>query len=96
MLSFNQERMREVIQTAFDKAAGNRRWESAIVRAQDIIETNPYLWIQDDGMLLMLSDSNEIYELTDDYCPCKAFEKGQPCKHRAVYRLLVRYSETVH
>lgn len=69
MLSFDQNRMQQVIQAAFDKATGHKRWESAIVRAKQIIKTNPYLHIQDDGTLLILSDSNQLYEVTDEHCP---------------------------
>ena len=96
MLNIDQNKMREVIQAAFNKATGNRRWETAIVKAQQIIESNPYVHMQADGSLLMLSDSNEIYEVKSNHCPCKAFRNGQPCKHRALYRLLTRYSETSH
>ena len=95
MLQINQERMQQVIQSAFDKATGNRRWETAIVRAKQIIETNPYLHF-DGSTLLMLSDSGEIYEVSAGRCQCIAFRRGQACKHRALRRLLIRYNETEH
>lgn len=100
MLNLEPGRLEQVVQAAFDATLGHRdamRWQAAIVRARQILDANPFLHIADDGALLMLSDSNELYEgITDRYCPCAAFRKGQPCKHRAAYRLLIRYNETSH
>ena len=91
MLNLNQTKLEQVIQAAFDKVANSRRWQMAIARAKQIIESNPFVHMQEDGTLLLLSDSDEIYEVTAHACPCKAFRQGQPCKHRAVRQLLVRY-----
>lgn len=91
MLNVNADRMQQVIQAAFDKVTGNLRWQMAIARAKQIIESNPFVHMQEDGTLLMLSDSNEIYEVTARTCPCRAFKQGQPCKHRATRQLLIRY-----
>ena len=95
-MNIDQTRLEQVTQEAFDKVSGNRRWEMTIVRAKQQIETNPYLHLQADGTLLMLSDSDEIYEVSTGRCSCKAFQQGQPCKHRATRRLLLRYNETSH
>ena len=95
MMNIDQNRMSEVIQQAFDKVSGNRRWETAIAKAKQQLGSNPYLHF-DGSKLLMLSDSNEIYEVTDRACTCKAFRNGQPCKHRAIVRLMQRYNETSH
>jgi hypothetical protein len=91
MLNVNAGRMQQVIQAAFDKVTGNLRWQIAIASAKQIIESNPFVHMQEDGTLLMLSDSNEIYEVTAYTCPCRAFRQGQPCKHRATRQLLIRY-----
>ncbi len=78
MLNLNQERIAAVIQEAFNSAqsAGSRRWEMAIVRAKQIIEENPYLHLDADGSLLMLSDSGQIYTVTAGRCDCAAYRKG--------------------
>jgi hypothetical protein len=68
----------------------------AIARAKQIIESNPFVHLQAVGTLLMLSDSDEIYEVTTGHCSCKAFQQGQPCKHRATRQLLLRSNETSH
>ena len=42
MLNINQEKMSEVIQRAFDKVS-DRRWQTAIARAKQEIESNPFM-----------------------------------------------------
>jgi len=97
----NQEKFQEVVQAAFERTQDNRRWQMAIVKAMQIIESNPFLHMDEQGTLIMLSpDSTEIYETTARECfrivgefrvHCRAFANGQPCKHRAAHRLLTRY-----
>jgi hypothetical protein len=94
MLNINQTKLEEVAQEAFDKVSGNRRWETAIVKAKQQIETNPYLHVDGDA-LLILSPSNEIYR-ANGTCQCKAYEKGFPCWHRAAARIVQRCVETSH
>jgi hypothetical protein len=94
MLNIDEDRMQQVIQQAFDSVAGNRRWESAIVRAKQQIETNPYMHFDGAG-LLVLSESGEIYR-ADGTCQCKAYANGKPCWHRAAARLIQRYNEKSH
>jgi hypothetical protein len=94
MLDINSDKLQEVIQGAFDKATGSRRWQTGIVKAKQQIESNPYLHMGGDA-LLILSPSNEIYR-ANGTCQCKAFTLGQPCWHRAAARLVKRYNETSH
>lgn len=109
MLNLQTEKLSEVVQAAFDAAEGKRdqkRWQSAIVRAQTILRDSPYWHMTERGELLILSpDSDELYETDGRTCDriegerrvaCKAYAQGQPCKHRAAHRLLVRYSEACH
>jgi hypothetical protein len=95
-MNINLDKLQEVAQEAFDKVMNSRRWQMAITRAKQIIESNPFIHLQADGTLLMLSDSNEIYEVKSHSCQCQAFKQGQPCKHRATRQLLIRYNETSH
>ncbi len=89
-MNIDQNRMSEVIQGAFDKAQGSKRWQTAIAKAKAQLESNPYLHFDGDA-LLILSDSNEIYR-ANGTCQCKAFAQGQPCWHRAAARLVERYN----
>lgn len=91
-MNIDQDRMQQVIQDAFDKASGHRRWETAIAKAKQQLESNPFLhW--NGHALLVLSPSNEIYE-ANGTCQCKAYHSHQPCWHRAAARLVERYNET--
>ena len=83
--------MELVVQEAFNKVSGNRRWETAIVKAKQQIESNPFLHF-DGHALLILSPSGEIYE-ANGTCQCKAYRSGYPCWHRAAMRLVQRYAE---
>jgi hypothetical protein len=94
MLNIEQAKLEEVAQEAFDKVPNSRRWQTAIGKAKLQIESNPYLHLDGDA-LLILSPSNEIYR-ANGTCQCKAFEKGFPCWHRAAARLVKRYNETAH
>lgn len=91
MLEINSDKLQEVTQEAFDKATGSRRWQTAIVKAKQQIESNPYLHVDGDA-LLILSPSNEIYRANGT---CQ-FTLGQSCWHRAAARLVQRYNETSH
>ena len=92
MLNIDQDRLNEVIQEAFDQVPDSRRWQTAIVKAKQQMEENPYLHFDGD-VLLILSPSNEIYR-ANGTCQCKAFESGQPCWHRAAVRLVKNYNES--
>jgi hypothetical protein len=94
MMNMDENRMQQVAQEAFDKVSGNRRWETAIVKAKQQLESNPYMHF-DGESLLILSPSGEIYT-ANGTCQCKAFASGQPCWHRAAARLIERYNETAH
>lgn len=94
MLNIDENKMQQVAQDAFDKVSGNRRWETAIAKAKEQLESNPYIHF-DGKALLILSQSGEIYT-ANSTCQCKAFANGQPCWHRAAARLVQRYNETSH
>ena len=94
MMNIDQNKMQQVVEEAFNKVGGNRRWETAIVKAAQQLESNPYLHFDGDA-LLILSPSNEIYR-ANGTCQCKAFQNHQPCWHRAAARLVKRYNETAH
>jgi hypothetical protein len=94
MINFDSDRMQQVVQEAFDKVGSNLRWQTAIVKAKQQLESNPYIHFDGDA-LLILSSSGEIYE-ANGACQCKAYANGQPCWHRAAARLVQRYREVNH
>lgn len=94
MLNINEDRFQEVAQIAFDKSAGDRRWQNAIAKAVQQVRENHMMHF-DGEALLILSDSNEVYT-ANGTCQCKAYLHGYPCWHRAAARLVTRYMETAH
>lgn len=89
-------KLEEVIQAAFDAATERggkdaRRWQTAIARAKQELEGNPFLHF-DGRALLVLSPSGEIYEASRE-CQCKAYASGQPCWHRAAARIVANYHQ---
>ena len=94
MTNIDTNKMNQVIQQAFDKAEGNKRWQTAIGKAKGEIETNQFMHFDGDA-LLILSPSNEIYR-ANGTCQCKAYMQGFPCWHKAAARLVKRYMETSH
>jgi hypothetical protein len=93
-MNIDQNRMWQVIQEAFDKVPNSQRWQTALVKAKQQLEENPYMHF-DGRALLILSPSGEIYS-ANGTCQCKAYRSGQPCWHRAAARLVERYNETLH
>lgn len=92
MMNLDQPKMQQVIQEAFDRAVNSRRWQTAIAKAKQEIESNPFMHF-DGHALLVLSPSGEIYS-ANGICQCKAFQHGQqPCWHRAAARIVQRYNE---
>ncbi len=90
MLNFNADKMNQVIQTAFDKATGNRRWQVAITRAKVELENNVMLHWTGESLLIQSSTSSEVYN-ANGVCQCEAFKRNQPCWHRATARIYENY-----
>ena len=90
MTNLNETKLAEVVAAAKAAVAGNKRWTNAVTNAAALLQSgNPYIHFTGHS-LLVLSDSNEIYE-ANGVCQCKAFEQGQPCRHRAAYKLVKNY-----
>jgi hypothetical protein len=95
MISINETKLAAVVESALVSVSGNKRWTNAIMRAEELLTNgNPYIHFTGDA-LVILSESGEIYT-ANGVCQCKAYAGGQPCKHRAAYKLVKRYMETVN
>jgi chloramphenicol 3-O-phosphotransferase len=97
MMNLNPTILETVIQTAFDNATARggkdaRRWQTAIAKAKQQLETNPYMHFDGDALLILSPESNQIYR-ANGTCECKAYQHGQPCVHRAAARIVKRYYE---
>lgn len=95
MLNINENKLAEIVGAALASVGGSKRWTNAIMRAEELLTGgNPYIHFTGDA-LVMLSESGEIYT-ANGVCQCKAYKGGSPCKHRAAYKLVKRYMETVN
>jgi hypothetical protein len=95
MMNMDETKLAAVVETALTSVSDNKRWSNAITKAASMLTgDNPYLHFTGKS-LLMLSESGEIYE-ANGVCQCKAYMSGQPCKHRAAYKLVKRYMEAIN
>jgi len=87
------------LQTAKAAASAHPAWVRAISKAADVLLSDPYVEIIDNGDALMVSESSgQIYRVNgrcegEDGKPCKGnqFNHGI-CYHRALKRLATRYA----
>ena len=82
MLQVNQERFESVVQDDFNRTS-NTRWQAAIVRAKQSVESNPYVEFDGRTLLMLSADSLEVYEVTPAGCRNEA---GRPCGAHANVR----------
>lgn len=94
MINVNTEIFNQVVEQAKHDAGGEARWINAIDRAVKMLDGNPYVEVQADGLLVMSDTSFNIY-LANDTCQCAAYIANTPCKHRSLNRLIRRYNEII-
>ncbi len=92
-MTINQIQFEQIVESAKQKASGNKSWLRAIDKAAEAILDNPYIADMGDG-LLILSDSGKTYH-ANGICQCKAHQHGQACWHRAAAKLIERYKEAL-
>lgn len=91
-MAINIQRFNEVVAAAKRKAAGNARWINAIDKAvAGLLGGGRIVTELHDG-LMITTDSGETCR-ANGMCGCKAFKNGQPCKHRALAKLIENYHE---
>jgi hypothetical protein len=96
----NETVFQQIVNKALETVQGNERWTNAIKRGAELIQRNRCLPMEDDGTLLILSESGHNYAVNGacrtEQGLCPAFANHKPCKHRAAYRLLQLYNEREH
>ena len=94
METVSEQTLAQLVEAEIQQARGNKRWRNAITRAAEMIKSDKLMhWT--GNSLLILSDSGQVYE-ANEVCQCKAFLEGQPCKHRAAYKIVKRLNEVAH
>lgn len=99
-LNLNRTLLAEVAAESIAKVnpaqPNGKRWIRAITKAVVMIEENPFIeWQADSKSLLIMSETSGNIYSANGVCGCRAFEQGQPCKHRAAARLVMRCMEKV-
>jgi hypothetical protein len=83
----------DAVDAARAAAADSPRWRNAIDAAFDHLLTVDVIEYDHTAHeLLYRSESGATYRANGS-CQCRAFEAGQPCKHRAAARLVYRAVE---
>ena len=99
-MTVNETVFQQIVNEALETVQGNERWTNAIKRGAELIQANRCLLMEDDGTLLILSESGHNYAVNGvcrtEQGLCPAFANHKPCKHRAAYRLLQLYKEREH
>ena len=65
----------------------NKRWIAAIDKAVAGVESGNWIITELAHGIAVTTESGETY-FVSGACRCKAFANGQPCKHRALARLI--------
>jgi hypothetical protein len=68
------------------------RWINAINRAVEAVSTNAWIVTELHDRIVITSDSDQTYTVNGS-CNCRAGQLGQPCKHAALRRLMMRAEE---
>ena len=83
----------EAVDAARVQAGASQRWQNAIDAAWDhLLQAETIEYRHSDHALRYRSESGQSYT-ANGTCQCTAFEKGQPCKHRAAARIVFRALE---
>jgi hypothetical protein len=91
-MTFNISKFNAVVEEAKAKTS-DRRWLSAIDKAQAGVISGWWIVTELFDGILVTTERGESYH-ANGVCSCRAFDLGQPCKHRALARLIDLYNET--
>src|SRR5215813_15331383 len=90
-MTINQDQFRKVAIEAKTKTS-DPRWLSAIDKAVAGVTSGWWIITELADCVAVTTESGKTY-FANGSCQCKAYELGQPCKHRALARLLDLYHE---
>lgn len=93
MLNLSITILAAVVDQALRDAAQHPRWVSAIRRAFEELDSNPFIERQADHPGLIIGSSSGNAYAANGTCSCQAFAYGRPCWHRAAARLVRLHDE---
>ena len=89
-MQINKAKFEAVVKEAKAKT-NDRRWLNAIARAAEALISGAWIVTELADSIAVTTESGRTY-FANGACQCKAFELGQPCKHRAAARLIEMYN----
>jgi hypothetical protein len=81
------QQIKEAAETAKSKT-GDRRWLAAINKAVAGVESGWWIVTELQHCLVITTETGKTYFANEKHCQCEAFFHDQPCKHRALARLV--------
>jgi len=82
----NIQKFNEVAKAAKART-DNKRWQAAIDKAVAGVESGWWIITELADGIMVTTEAGHTYH-ANGRCQCRAFELGQPCKHRALARLV--------
>jgi hypothetical protein len=91
-MTLNIQKFKAIAEAA--KARTNdKRWHNAIDKAVAGVESGWWVITELYDGVIVTTETGATYHANGS-CQCRAYELGQPCKHRALARLLDIYNES--
>ena len=89
-MQFNLEQFKEVADWAKFKT-GDKRWKAAIDKAVAGVESGWWIVTELADSVAVTTETGNTY-FANGVCQCESFRRCQPCKHRALARLVELYN----
>jgi len=90
-MAINIEKFKAVAETAKAKI-NDKHWQNAIDKAVAGVVSGWWVITELADGVMVTTETGHTYHANGS-CQCRAFELGQPCKHRALARLIDLYNE---
>lgn len=89
-MQINIQKFNEVAEAA-KAGTSDKRWQRAIDKAVAGVVSGWWIITELADGVMVTTETGSTYH-TNGSCQCRAFELGQPCKHRALARLIEMYN----
>lgn len=83
----------QAAEAAREKVKGQRRWTTAINKAEQWLLARPATVQYHPETHTLLMQSKDRFYFANGSCQCEAYKKDNPCYHRAASRLITRALE---
>jgi len=90
-MEINIQKFNEVARDARART-NSKRWQAAIDKPVAGVTSGWWVITELSDSVAVTTKTGKTY-FANGVCQCEAFNNGQPCKHRSLYRLLTLYRE---